>query len=136
MGAWGTGLFDNDTASDFVDEVVRGRDFRRIEESLSSVVSTGANYLQAPDAEEALVAADVVARLKGRMGEKTASTEVIDKWVRDHASLTPSEALIEKARSAVRRILTEPSELLELFQESDEFAEWKANVDSLLARLA
>jgi hypothetical protein len=31
--------------------------------------------------------------------------------------------------------LTEPSEILELWQESDEFAVWKGNVESLLRRL-
>jgi hypothetical protein len=135
MGAWGVGIFENDTAADFVHEIVKSRDFNAINASLSKVVSSGIDYLEAPDAEEALVAAEVVFRAKFSSRDQGVCSEQIEMWVKENASLVPSDELVVKAKTAVSRVLTEPSELLELWQESDEFNTWKNNVESLLARL-
>lgn len=135
MGAWGTGTFDNDTACDFAAEVADSRDLTKIVSALDRVLASGSSYLEAPDAEEALAAADIVARLRGKFGPQTAYTEDIDKWVRN-CKLVVSDDLANKARQAVSRILTPPSELFELWADSDETASWKSAVDDVLSRLS
>jgi hypothetical protein len=134
MGAWGKGTFENDTACDFAANVAEGNGLVVLEEALDRVLASETNYLEAPDAEEGLAAADIVARLNGRPGAQTSYTATIDAWV-ERSKSTPSEALIEKARRSITRILTGPSELLELWQDSADFEVWKGSVEEVSRRL-
>jgi Domain of unknown function (DUF4259) len=134
MGAWGMGIFENDTACDFAAAVAEGSGLLVLERALDRVLASETNYLEAPDADVGLAAADIVARLKGRPGAQTAYTAKIDAWV-ERSKSTPSEALIEKARRSIARILTEPSELLELWQDSADFEVWKSGVEDVSRRL-
>jgi hypothetical protein len=134
MGAWGSGVFENDTACDFAASVAKGDDLAVLERALDRVLASKGNYLEAPDAAEGLAAADVVARLKGHPGIQTAYTASIDAWV-ERSQSAPSEELVEKSRRSIARILTEPSELLDLWRESEEFEAWKRAVEDLSARL-
>jgi uncharacterized protein DUF4259 len=59
----------------------------------------------------------------------------MDKWV-ETARLVPPQALIEKALKAIERALYKPSELLELWSESDEFTVWEESVKDLSKRLS
>jgi hypothetical protein len=134
MGAWGNGTFENDTACDFAANVAEGNGLEVLEQALDRVLASETNYLEAPDAQEGLAAADIVARLNGSPGAQTGYTAEIDAWV-ERSKSTPSEALIEKARRSITRVLAEPSELLELWQESGDFEVWKASVEEVLRRL-
>jgi len=134
MGAWGTDTFDNDTACDFASEVAEMRDLTKLEATIDRVIQAGDSYLEAPDGEEGLAAADIIARLKGNFGVRNAYTEPIDAWAAQ-CKLSPDTALVEKARRAVARIQTEPSELLELWSESEEAAAWKASLQALANRV-
>jgi uncharacterized protein DUF4259 len=128
MGAWGTDVSENHTACDFAAEVVEGGGLKKIEAALDRVLSVGNQYL------EALAPAEIVARFGGKFGKRDAYTESVDKWV-TVAKLSSSASLVEKARGAVRRIQTEPSELLELWSEGEDSGEWKASLEALLKRL-
>ena len=133
MGAWGIGTFENDTACDFAAEVAEESGLVVLEQALDRVLAS-TNYLEARDAEEGLAAADIVARLNGSPGDRDAYTATIDTWV-ERSKTTPSEALIEKARRSVTRILTAPSALLELWQDSGDFGAWKGSVEEVSRRL-
>ena len=134
MGAWGKGTFENDTACDFAANVAEENGLVVLEQALDRVLASQTNYLEAPDAEEGLAAADIVARLKGSQGAQTAYTAKIDAWV-ERSKMPPSEALLEKARRSITRILTEPSELLELWRDSEDFEVWKSSVEEVSSRL-
>jgi hypothetical protein len=134
VGAWGTGIFENDAASDFATSVAESEGLKVLEQALDRVLASEGNYLEAPDAEEGLAAAEIVARLMGRSGIRTPDTAPIDAWVERMAS-APSEELVEKARRSITRILTEPSEILELWQESDDYAAWRRAVEDVAERL-
>jgi len=43
--------------------------------------------------------------------------------------------LIEKAQRSTKRILTEPSERLELWQDSPDFEAWERSVEQVAGRL-
>ncbi len=49
--------------------------------------------------------------------------------------MAPPDSLREKARRSVARIMEEPSELLELWMESDESDAWKKSANELMSRL-
>jgi hypothetical protein len=135
MGAWGIGFFDNDTACDWGYELADSADLSILEEAFDKVLEVGGDYLEAPDAEEALAAAEVVARLQGNWGPRNSYTETVDTWV-EKKGLKVSEDVVTKAKAVINRVVTEPSELLELWQESPEFEAWKTLVEQLGKRVA
>jgi len=134
MGTWSTDAFGNDTACDWTYELERTRDLTLLESALETILTAGEEYLEAPEAEEALAAAEVIARLQGNWGLRNAYSEAADAWVEANPLAPPAE-LVRKARAAIERILASPSELLELWQESDELDDWRQSVMDLRARL-
>ncbi len=134
MGAWDTDPFGNDTACDWIYTLEQSEGLELIEETLEKVVSLEDEYLESPDAEEALAAADAIARLKGHAYVKNSYTETLDEWVARQETEVPQD-LVDLALQAIDRILTEPSELLELWEESEQFEAWKKQLDDLKGRL-
>ena len=135
MGAWGTGTFENDTACDWAGDLEAAADLSPVVETLTRAIEVGDEYLDADVGSEALAACEVVARLKGNWGARDAYTETLDAWVREHAT-PPSKELISQALAAIDRVLKAPSELLELWDESDEKAGWRGAVADLRTRVA
>jgi hypothetical protein len=134
MGAWGPGIFENDTPCDFALNVAYGDGIGLLNEAIDRVVGSGENYLEAPEAEEGLAAADIIARSRGSTGQQTAYTASIDSWVANSKSVA-SDELVNKAKQSIARILREPSELLELWAESADFDHWKRCVEEVAERL-
>ena len=61
MGTWGVNSFENDAALDWTDGLERKSDLTYIEATLDRVLGRGTGYLEAPDAQEAIAAAEAVA---------------------------------------------------------------------------
>ena len=134
MGAWSADVFGNDDACDWAFGLGDANDLSLIESTLDTVLSHGTEYVEAPEASEALAAIEVIARLQGNWGERNPYTEPVDEWV-EKTKLQPSAALAKKAHQVIERILAENSELKELWQESDEFETWLAFVAELKSRV-
>lgn len=134
MGAWGTGLFENDDALDFAGDVVERGGLALVENVLVELLDMGDEYIEAPEAEQALVAAEIVAALAGRPAAEY--PDELAEWL-DELDAVPDEALVDTARRTVQRVLTPPSELLELWEEAgeDDYAEWRVGVEAIAARL-
>lgn len=132
MGAWSHEPFGNDTANDWAYGLEETTDTALIEEALDKVLAAKSEYLEAPDAEEAIAAVEVVAKMLGRGTQTDAYTEKVDKWILD-LSIKPSESLKAKSALALKRILSADSELNELWSESEDASEWQASVHRLLA---
>jgi hypothetical protein len=133
VGAWGSGSFENDTACDWAYGLEKESDLRYVERALERVESSDGN-LDADVAQEAIAAAEVAARLLGRGGERSSYTATVDDWVAAHP-IEPPRELIQRAIAVLRRILTPPSELRELWEESD-LEGWEAAIHDLLERLS
>jgi hypothetical protein len=133
MGAWGVGTFDNDTACDWAYGLEGADDLALVRGTLNRVLAVGGDYLDSDAACEGLAACEVIARLKGKWGVRNPYTETVDKWVKGHASL-PYDGLVPLATAVIDRVLTKPSELLELWEEGDA-TEWKRAVQDLRARV-
>jgi hypothetical protein len=130
MGTWGPGILQNDSALDFVDVIVKANDLSAVEQSISLVLSIGEGYLEAPLAEEAIVASSIVARLLGRYAVENKKPNKFDAWI-EECPVKPDESLILNARQVLERIQTEPSELLALWKKSPHFDTWKHNISTL-----
>ncbi|MEU6438865.1 DUF4259 domain-containing protein [Streptomyces sp. NPDC047046] len=125
MGTWDVGPFDNDIAADFcgeLDEAAAGERTRLIGSILTRVIDT-AGCLEAPESEQAVAgAALVAAQCPG--GEPA---DPVYGPVEPLPDLTP---LRDLALHALERVMTEPSELMDLWAQSDG-GPWRANVRRL-----
>ena len=134
MGAWSADTFGNDDACDWAYGLENVNDLSLLESTLDTLLSHGTEYVEAPEASEALAAIEAIARLQGNWGERNAYTEPVDEWV-EKTKLQPSAALTKKAHLVIERILAENSELKELWQESEEYEAWQAFVAELKSRV-
>ena len=130
MGAWGTGAFENDSAGDFCWSVTDGAGLAALEDAFDHVLDAEDDDLEAPTAEEAIAAAAIVARLK----DGALLNDTLEAWIAKDRPVV-SNGLIAKARAALQRVMTAPSELLDLWQDTDDFPDFKASVEALLRRL-
>ncbi|MCX5612568.1 DUF4259 domain-containing protein [Streptomyces sp. NBC_00047] len=125
MGTWDVGPFDNDTAADFggdLDEVAAGEREGIVRSALTRVIDTAA-YLEAPASEVAVAAAALVAA-------RCPGGEPADPIYGPEESLPDLTGLRDLALQALDRIMTEPSELMDLWAESDG-GPWRANIRRL-----
>jgi Domain of unknown function (DUF4259) len=129
MGAWGAGVFENDTALDWLDALER-TGAAAVNAALRSLPDAAAGYVDADQASDALAAAEIVAASRGHPAAELPG-EAAD-WVQAHGPSVPYD-LTEVAVDAVARIRTD-SELRDLWEESGA-DEWYAALDDLLARL-
>ena len=138
MGAWGHGSFENDTALDWVSELTERRGFfvfkkaggfSVLEKALEVVPDTP---LDADAGSEALAAAEVIAALMGK-GRDCLPKELAE-WV-SNAQPVDVEPLRTKALKALDAVLSEDSELRELWEESEDFEAWKSDVEGLRSLL-
>lgn len=111
MGAWGTGPFENDGASDWVHD---------LEEEGSSAVSAALEldeaYVDGYDGEAALGAAEVVAAALGRPHPDL--PQEVARWVAAHGKEVTREG--PRALRALERLGGAESEPLELWEEAGE----------------
>ena len=131
MGAWDATSFGNDTANDWAYDLEKCDNLSHIEATLKKILDAGEDYIEGPDAEEAIAAAEVLAWLRERLTPVNAFTEKVAAWVADHP-IQPPTAIIQKALSALDRIQRQPSELPELWKDD---ANWTAAMTDLRARL-
>jgi len=132
MGAWGTGNFDNDTALDWVFELEETDDLSLVESAIESALYE--EYIDSDIGAEVLVAIEVLARLKGNFGKEDPYSEDVDKWVKSHP-IEIDEQLTDKAKNVLNLIVSEKSELYELWEETEDFEIWKNIVNDLKYRL-
>ena len=133
MGAWDTTAFANDSASDWLSELVEGGAIDMVDEAIDAVLR-GDDDLEASVAEEGIAAAEVTAWLYGRPGKTTEDTEALETWI-DEQELDEDGGRLRRARKLVDRVFNEPSELRDNWEESGEFEDWRKSLTELKARL-
>lgn len=129
MGAWGVQTFENDQALDFVADIVETNSLELVVSALDAI-GPGI-YLEAPDCESALVAAELIAALRGYPSPNL--PDKVADWVRS-SGLKADDTLSGMARVAVNRIGA-ASELRELWEDSTDFGAWEVAVRDLESRL-
>lgn len=132
MGAWSHEPFGNDTALDWAAELATVKNLAVIEAAFDAVNEDGEDYLDASAGEEAVAAAQALAGLMSPAILANACPESVQDWARQMAE-QPNPALKRKARQALQRVLSESSELRELWGETDDFAAWQDSLRGLQA---
>ena len=127
MGAWGYKSFENDDALDWVYELEGSDNLASIEAALDEA---GAEYIEAPEACNILAAAELVVALLGKPRLELPAD--VSEWLSNNKSLDASYLKV-KTVNAVQAVLSEQSELNELWQDSEEYQAWRDDVEALRA---
>lgn len=133
MGAWAEDAFGNDTACDWADDFSDNPNIEHISRTIN-VIANSNEYIDSDDACEALAACELVAGLKGTWGDTISYSDELDQWVKT-SGIKPTSNLIEAAEKAIAKILSDDSELLELWDEDGVNEQWHQEMADLLARI-
>lgn len=134
MGAWSHEPFGNDSACDWASDLEGTTDFSMIETALDEMIEAEDDYLDADLGSAAIAAAEVLAKVLGQATQTEGYPDVVDEWL-DQVGSKPSTELLQKAQRALELVLTEESELYELWMESEEYMIWQESVFKLQAAL-
>jgi len=134
MGVWGPGSLENDTAVDWMYGLGEVADLSLIEGTLDRALASGDSALDAADAQEAIAAAEAVARLLGNFGVRNEYSRTMDDWV-SWMPEKPPLPLLTKAWRFMARVQKPPSELLELWTASGGIEAWSRSLADLTVRL-
>jgi Domain of unknown function (DUF4259) len=135
MGAWGTGLFENDDAGDWTVYFLDAPSERLLRAAFEAVIGVE-DYIERDLGGSALAAAEVLAAATGRPC-RDIPPELRD-WAEGNRGVAAQE-LVGKALAAIDRVMiAESSEVAELWFETAadiDAAGWVAKVDDLRQRL-
>lgn len=132
MGAWGHGIFQDDTALDVLDIIINYDDPKKFFESVLDH-ALQADYLEYTNCQEVLV----VAALMDNVLHHTlyGDTEEANNFYQHHPHLDVAD-LKPKAILALHKLTTDSSELNELWAENELlYPQWRKNIDDLTGRL-
>ncbi len=147
MGDWGPGIFDNDSALDWIGDLLESEDASPVYDALKCAlkhdgvkrkwflgicVQRRKEKLPAEQATKALAAAEIVAARFGQPLSKLPNG--VAEWLEQHSSLFEPE-LVVMAQQAMNKIKTD-SELKQLWEEGDGAAKWLSSVADLERRLS
>ncbi|WP_026472193.1 DUF4259 domain-containing protein [Alkanindiges illinoisensis] len=132
MGAWGTGIFEDDTALDAMEEAIDSTavDF------LQQVILTedDEEYLEYDRAHQIIIAGVILDYLlNGTVYDH--NDEAFEQWL-EQQSRNDLNQFKTAVLAGLKIVLSNQSELNELWQENNvEYPNWRANVEAMIARL-
>lgn len=134
MGAWDTGIFDDDTAYDVLASLALAAPLEQIIEWFDAVHDV--DYLEYTDGQCVLVSAAVIDAALNGTAYRCDDPDTLNEVVAKVKGLDPSD-LRPVAVPNLHRLLGEGSELQELWAENDElYPVWRQGVEELIDRLA
>jgi hypothetical protein len=135
MGAWGPGIFDDDAAYDFV-EILQDTDDPVEVFSTAFETATGTDYLEYDDGHAVTVSAAYMDAVLNNTSYEMEDDEALNFFKEKNKHL-PLLSLKPLAVKALQRVLSDQSELHELWKENEElYPQWKQNIHSLIERLS
>lgn len=132
MNLWGTGPFDNDAAKAFADEVLQDGDYA-LAEAFDVVLDADMDYVEAEEGFRVVAAAEILAAV---LTDDT--SRLVDAGLRgwvQNADASALAALKTSARNALKWVLSDQSELGDLWEESSDAEAWRSEVERLRAAL-
>lgn len=131
MGAWGMGVFDDDTSCDLLYDAMDTDAYTFIAKAVGHKDS---DYLEYDECHEVIVSGAILDSLL--VGTKYShETEGYDDWLlkQDKSKLSKYK---EDIVSGLNLVLSDKSELNELWQENEEdYPTWKSNIEGIIANL-
>lgn len=131
VGSWGVASFENGTAGDWFLLVEEAPDPGAVMASAIDDVVSAAEFLEVGACCEAIAAAELCACCAGQLPDRLPDN--VDGWVQANPH-GPHADEVELAVQAITRV-REESELRDLWEDSEDCAQWLAEVDHLLSRL-
>ncbi len=137
MGAWGYGIFDDDTAYDFTDEIKSDARAFFIS-SFENAIHT--KYVAYDECHMVTVSAAYLDNhLNGTNYRTDSKDEKDERNVNNFRELQRGlklDDLKEMAIQALKKVISEASELNELWSENEAlYPKWKENIEELIKRL-
>lgn len=137
MGAWDSGIFDDDCAYDYFDEI--GSDPKAFFKAAFKT-ALEAEYLEYDDCHAVTISGAYMDNLingttfrNDNDGEEGVNN--VNNFASLYATLDVND-LKENAIAALKVVLSEKSELNELWAENEElYPQWKANIEGIIGRL-
>lgn len=131
MGAWGTGMFEDDTACDLLYDVMEADAKSFIEAAADRNHSDDLEY---DECQEILVAGAILDSLLNG-SDHGAVAEGYEEWIAAQDS-NGLEGLAPAIAAGLKAVISDDSELNELWQENEEdYPAWKASIEKLIASL-
>lgn len=137
MGAWDFGIFDDDTAYEFTDEIINdAKGFFKT----SFEFAINSDYLEYTECHAVTVSAAYIdSILNGTKYRIDTEDEEDESNINLYKSLNPDvkvEDLKELAIKALQKVIGKNSELNELWEENEEYyPKWKGNIEEIISRL-
>jgi hypothetical protein len=133
MGTWGPGVFEDDCTLECFTDLRDSESIEYISNALEDAVDS--IYLDYETSCAAVVAAAVIDALVNDMDYDSGNGQFME-WVNQNRKM-PVVRFKNEAVKALRRVLSEDSELYEQWLENDSsFMEWKAGLENIIMRLA
>lgn len=137
MGAWGHGYFEDDAAFDFMAEIEESDNPKQVIDDALKIALEG-DYIETDEGNAVIVSAAYIDRqLNGTQFSDSDRDEPldVDTFHSRHPDVDLSD-LKDKAVQSLKRILTDDSELKELWEENEEdYSLWQQGIEQLIMRL-
>lgn len=132
MGTWSHEPFGNDIASDWAYEFEENDGYEVIEDAFDQIIDMATEeFIDADIGCIAHAAAEVLAKsFTDGVAENEYYPESVEKWLQ-HNQHKHNYELIPKALLALNLLISENSELDELWQDSDDYEDWTKNIAEL-----
>lgn len=132
MGSWDVSVFGNDEAREWLSELILSTSTEPIFRALVNAAKVRDDeYLQAPECERALAAAELVASARGKPGAEIPAA--LTAWLSEQKFVAGTQ-IADLAIRVLDRI-AENSELKELWSDTDSAEDWQTAVRGLQQRL-
>lgn len=136
MGAWGAGVFEDDTSLDWLEGDYASDGAAAVSKALDTAATTSVTEeLDYEEGAAVRAAAEVVAACTGQLPDGV-STEDLGKLTRHAREVAALPDVRARAMAAFQRLISDNSELHALWNEGDESPDWTAAMNDLRRRLA
>lgn len=137
MGAWDTGIFDDDAALDMI-EAYQDINDPTLLFTTAFELAIGAEFLHYDECHSVTVAAACIDSLRNGTTynlETGDEDNPLSAFVQKNKALN-TDGLTTLAVRALEKVISDQSELNELWQENEEhYPAWKNNIEALIKRL-
>jgi len=135
MGAWGPGIFDDDTAYDYIEEIENAENPKDVFiKAFETAMDT--DYLEYDDCHAVTVSASYIdSIINGTKPRVDAADENFYPFIEKHKMLDVMH-LKANAVKALEIVMSDNSELNELWSDNAElYPKWRGNIQDLIDRL-
>lgn len=133
MGAWNYGVFDDDTAYDALEDFMASKDIMKdMEQYLDDVITS--EYVEYDDGQYAIVSAAIMDTILNGTKQRCDDDAYI-RWIESIKDLDV-QSLKYKAVKALEAVLSDQSELKELWEDNEElYSSWREDKQAIKKRL-